>query len=183
MNLLLVRHGQTVENKSSIILGQNDGTLNDAGKECAKKLSFMLKKYDIDIVYVSDLKRCIDTATIALSNKLTHVIKDKRIREINFGAFQGQPYSNIKEDYLSDLTKKFPGGESNSELITRVINFVNEIYGKHKDSTVLVVTHSGPINTIISSLEGVKYKDNIENKIGHCELVELIVRKKLDYPQ
>lgn len=181
MNLLLIRHGQTEENKDGIILGQNDGKLNSEGVNSAIKLQGELGRINVDAVYSSDLNRCIDTAQIALKNNSFIIKKDPRLREIDFGDYQGKEYSVINDDYITDLTVKFPGGESNSELIKRVVDFVNQIYLEHKNETVIVFSHSGPINTIIAAIKGLRYRDIINNKINHCEIVQLKIDHELNY--
>ena len=62
MRLILTRHGETEDNVKEILQGQAGGKLTAKGIEQAKKLALRLKKEKIDKIYVSDLKRAVDTA-------------------------------------------------------------------------------------------------------------------------
>ena len=62
MILTLVRHGETIENKEKIIMGQLDGTLSELGIQQAKKLAERLKDERFDYIFSSDLARAANTA-------------------------------------------------------------------------------------------------------------------------
>ncbi|GBE19836.1 glucosyl-3-phosphoglycerate phosphatase [archaeon BMS3Abin17] len=62
MKLILVRHGETEENKRREIMGQKQGTLSSLGIEQAKKVAQRLKDEKIDYIFSSDLARASDTA-------------------------------------------------------------------------------------------------------------------------
>lgn len=64
MNIHLIRHGETIENTQHILQGTLPGTLNDNGKEQIAQSAILLKKYNIDRILCSDLKRCTDSAEI-----------------------------------------------------------------------------------------------------------------------
>ena len=61
MRLIMVRHGETEENRDSITQGQTPGHLTKLGKSQAKKLGERLASDNFDIIYCSDLLRCKDT--------------------------------------------------------------------------------------------------------------------------
>ena len=88
MILYLVRHGETVTNKSGLIQGQRDVELSDKGIEDAKELKEIISSLDIDVVISSPLKRAIDTAKIITDNKYPINIDD-RIIERDWGLIEG----------------------------------------------------------------------------------------------
>ncbi|MBW2970484.1 histidine phosphatase family protein, partial [Candidatus Woesearchaeota archaeon] len=53
MKLIIVRHGQTIENAKKICQGQSLGTLSEKGIKQAKKIGERLKNEKIDKIYVS----------------------------------------------------------------------------------------------------------------------------------
>jgi len=61
MNIIIVRHGETIENRNGIIQGQRQGHLSKKGIAQAKSLALSLKNENIAAIYSSDLKRCKDT--------------------------------------------------------------------------------------------------------------------------
>lgn len=61
IKLTLTRHGETEENVKKLISGQSPGTLTQEGIDQAKKIGVYLKDELYDHIYVSDLKRTVDT--------------------------------------------------------------------------------------------------------------------------
>jgi len=64
MKLILVRHGETIDNKKRLVQGHRQGELSDVGKEQAKKVAERLKDEKIDYIFSSDLRRAADTAKV-----------------------------------------------------------------------------------------------------------------------
>src|SRR5690606_34501081 len=118
----------------------------------AEKLKDFLAEFAFDGVYVSPLKRAIQTADI-LSKEY---ILDGRLREMNFGVFEGLKYEEIEQKYPQYLrlwnadyeNYRIPEGESLQDLFDRVEDFINDVKGKHE--RVLVVTHGGVIRCALS---------------------------------
>jgi broad specificity phosphatase PhoE len=183
MRIILVRHGQTKENELGIILGQHDGILTRDGEEGARKLKRTLEKYPINTVYSSDLGRCVRTANILTEGRGLEVKLDPRLREINFGDYQGEFCSVVQGDYVTNLQKSFPNGESNIQMIRRVIDAINDILKDNQGKTVLIVTHSGPISVIRAATEKSRFINLINNKAVHNDILELTITSKLAYPQ
>lgn len=165
MKLILVRHGETEENKNKIIQGWIPGTLTEAGKKQARLAAERLKHAHIDYIYTSDLKRCIDTTQeLAKHHPRVKQIQDKRLRERSVGIFEGKKYSD------ADWTR-FPGelhlqkvtnGESFAEVLERLKAFLSDIVKKHQGKTVLVSTHGGPIRLLVGFLTGKTLKQTMD---------------------
>ncbi len=92
MELLIVRHGETLWNDKGLLQGQKDIELNDKGREMARKLAGKLKDIPIDMVYSSPLKRAYETARLALGDRDIPLVTDERIKEISFGECEGIDY-------------------------------------------------------------------------------------------
>lgn len=168
MRLILVRHGQTEENVKKIIQGQKEGKLTEKGIEQARKAGNWLKNEKIDIIYVSDLQRTIDTADeIIKYHKNTQVIYEQRIREKGWGKFEGKTdeylKKYIKENNLDYYNFKPGGGESYSEFRNRVIEFYDYLVNKYESDTVLLVSHGGTIGNMLLHI----FNESIENYIKY----------------
>ena len=88
---------------------------------------------------LGDLKREVDTVKIALDKY--PIIVDKRLRELNYGDFNGKP-SNIVDPMKKEHIKEpYPNGESYEQAIARTHEFYKEIKEKHLNKMVLVVGH------------------------------------------
>lgn len=183
MKLILTRHGKTKENVARVILGQNPGELSDEGVQKATELKKKIDHFNVDIVYSSDLKRCVDTANILTSSMNCEIKFDPRLREINFGEHQGKPYSVVKSHHISQMDLPFPNGESNNQLIKRVIDSINDMLRYHHNKTILVVSHSGPISVITASVSHTSFADTIDDEADHNDILILKIDKPLDYPR
>lgn len=152
--LILVRHGQTDMNVDGTYFGWLDPELNSKGREQVKKAITKLSQIHYDNIYSSDLKRCYETAQMI--NYLNRdIVTDKRLREINFGIFEGLTYEEIKKKYPEECersekeweTYNFVSGESPRDMQKRAVEFVEQL-DLTKDN--LVITHWGVINCILS---------------------------------
>jgi broad specificity phosphatase PhoE len=98
MKFLLIRHGQTDWNLAQRFQGQSDIPLNEVGKKQAMALADRLTNESINIVYSSDLQRAIETSKIIMqmSDCKPDLHPDQRLREVNFGDWEGLTYDEIK---------------------------------------------------------------------------------------
>lgn len=139
MKLIIVRHGETIENVKHIWQGHIPGTLTKKGIKQAKLVAIRLKNKKIDTLFSSDLKRTMDTAKeIIRFHPELKIKKDKRLRERYLGKLQGK---KVKKDF--DWNNPPKDIETNLEMYNRVKGFIDETYKTYKDKTVLIVTHGG----------------------------------------
>lgn len=154
MRLIIIRHGETVENVKGIIQSHLPGKLNARGKEQARKVAKRLKNCKIDFIYSSDLARAADTAKeIARYHKNTPIKFVKELRERNLGEFQGKEKAKInwknKRKKYQRFTVRPKGGESWMDICNRAKKFFYKILHKHKQHTVLFVCHGGISRALI----------------------------------
>jgi len=92
MEIWLVRHGQTEENKQKLIQGHLDGKLSDLGILQSKATGLRLEREEFDNIYVSDLGRTRETLRHLISSKKTlkNVTFTPLIREKNGGVLEGK---------------------------------------------------------------------------------------------
>ncbi|MCF8260133.1 MAG: histidine phosphatase family protein [Melioribacteraceae bacterium] len=139
MKLLLVRHGETVQNVNKIIQGQSDGELTENGINQTVRLAERLKNAELNQIYSSDLQRTIDTTNAVIKyHDSVKMITDVRLRERYFGNLEGNTFPS---DF--DWNNLPEGVESNESMYKRAKDFFNDIYKNHSNETVLIVTHGG----------------------------------------
>lgn len=104
VTLYIARHGKTMLNTTDRSQGWIDAPLTPAGVEVAEDLGKGLKNEGItfDAVITSDSGRAIETAEIVLENNgqedmILKMTKDKRLREFNFGTYEGMPNEEMQE--------------------------------------------------------------------------------------
>lgn len=152
--LLLLRHGQTDFNNGNIYFGTTDIPLNKIGiNQCHLALD-IIKNFNYDEIYSSCLSRSYDTAKI-INHLGLEIKKIKELNEIDFGIFEGLKYEDVLTEYPKEidiLTKdwknyNYISGESPKDFQKRVVGFVNSL---DKDKNIIIVTHWGVINAILS---------------------------------
>ena len=94
--LYIMRHGRTDWNVRQKLQGRTDIPLNDEGRAMAEKAREEYRETPLDLCYCSPLSRAEETARIVLSGRDIPIIRDDRLREMSFGAFEGI------ENYFTD---------------------------------------------------------------------------------
>lgn len=151
--ILLVRHGETDWNAEGRIQGHLPVPLNGRGLMQAAALARRLSERDIGAVYSSDLLRALQTARPVAAACGRTVVPDRRLREWDLGVLAGQRVPEAAQRYPSAcriyrqriVDTPIPGGESIRQRYDRVIPALGEIAARHRGSTVVVVSHGGPL--------------------------------------
>lgn len=173
--IILVRHGETNMNRDNLYHGILDPALNETGIKQAEKAYNIIKDISYDKIFSSPLKRAYETATILNYKKLNIELSDK-IKELNFGIFEGLSYEEILNKYpyeLKEATKNwkaynFKTGESPLELQKRSVQFINSL---DKNLNYLIVTHWGVICTILSYYFSHNLDAYWKFKIDNCGII------------
>ena len=153
MKLYVARHGRTNYNELGLCNSDPkiDVHLNEAGIVQANKLADLLKKSDIEQIYVSELRRTEQTASIVNQFHNALITVDARLNDIRFGSvFEGRHYSEYQaalEKTDNKFTARIDDGESIVDVRLRTQKFLDEL--KTKDyKSVLVVTSGGVMQAI-----------------------------------
>lgn len=150
MQLFLIRH-PLPKVAPGICYGRSDLTL--AG-DVAAAAARIRPQIPIGLpIYSSPLRRCRELAA-ALHPAPRH---DDRLREMDFGDWEMQPWAGIQRAALDGwaadpLGYAPPGGESVGELRRRVCEFVAGL-GESGIAQAALVTHAGVIK-VLAGLEG-----------------------------
>lgn len=158
--LYLVRHGETDLNEKGCYYGWTDCKLTQKGIHQAMLLHHAFEDINISAAISSDLIRAIDTAEIICSEKNIEIRRDERLREMNFGAWEGMHYKDIMslykecfESWAEDWQNTAPlQGESFAGMRERVIECINQIVEEQRDKDILIVAHQGALRIIITYL-------------------------------
>ena len=141
--LYILRHGETLWNQQGRLQGQKDSPLTDKGRQQALTQGEVLRSVKSlpHIVFVSPLGRTLTTANLAAPFIKTHV-KDPRLLEINFGAWEGATRDAISQKFKapvqgSEWFFKSPGGETFQMISRRVMSFLQKL-----EDPAIIVTHA-----------------------------------------
>lgn len=176
IRVAMIRHGQTPGNRN----GRYIGTTDEALFENAKK-ELQERDYPVtELLFVSPLLRCRQTAELIYPHKEQHVIE--RVAEIDFGEFEGKSYRELNgnSDYQAWIDSNgmlpFPGGESREQFIARSLEGFFEMLRmaqERRAESVAAVVHGGTIMAVLSSLCGGEYFDyQVKNGEGFAFVAE-----------
>jgi broad specificity phosphatase PhoE len=147
-------------NVSGRFQGVADIPLNEQGRRQARRLARYVEGLEDDAqVYSSPLIRSVQTAELAFPSRDLRL--DPRLRELNFGSFEGktQTENEIDPAWATWMVDPFelapPGGESYSQLRERAGAWMREVAVTGAPH-VVAVTHSGTIQMMLSDVLGVE---------------------------
>lgn len=156
MELYIVRHGTTSWNEQKKLQGSADIQLNEEGRKVAALTGEALKNVSFDKIYTSPLQRASQTARLICKERSIPIVEDYRLRELDFGAYEGENAVKLQHDqskafrfFFSEPEKyrSLGGGEELENLCARAREFlVQEIEPrKSKFKRVMIVGH-GALN-------------------------------------
>lgn len=133
-----LRHGETDWNAQGLSQGNVDIPLNAVGIAQAHAAAALLRNRGIASIVASPLSRARDTAMIAAEILGLPVMLDDGLREVAFGAQEGQPMTAWFNDWVGGhFTPE--GGESFAGLRLRAVAAVTR--AQAQTPAVLVVAH------------------------------------------
>lgn len=155
--IYLFRHGLTKGNLNAQYIGHTDYPLTTDSIESLRNIKAHKHYPNVQAVFSSPLKRCLDSANIMFPQNNPLVIND--LIEYNFGEFEECTAKDLEnnEDFANwlhgDIHARPPYGESNAEFIHRVCSAFEKIVEglmKTGTETAAIVGHAGVLMTILS---------------------------------
>ncbi|MFH0861727.1 MAG: histidine phosphatase family protein [Candidatus Altiarchaeota archaeon] len=136
-------HGTTTDNEREISSGWSDVDLSDLGIRQSIELKNSIKEREFDAVFCSDLKRAVHSARLVFGGK-TRIIQDERLREGDYGEYNGQPSEIVEPMQEKNITARFPQGESYEDVKKRVKDFLVYLRKIYDGKSVAIVAHKAP---------------------------------------
>jgi broad specificity phosphatase PhoE len=187
----VVRHGETIENRTRVIAGQNASPLTTHGQEQATLLGERLRNVGFDAIYISDLNRTKQTADAIVRamgpDHRGQAFTDRRLREKKCGeGYEGQPIGYIEQmTKLSGQSHRVfrpAGGESWEDVSQRAQSFLRDILSRYCTSPehkgrpfagdcnrkILIITHGGFISEFMNLAVG-----GVRNHAKNCSVFVL----------
>jgi len=182
-NLFLVRHGETYYNLEDRIGG--DSTLTERGLMQARTLADYFSTWRIPIIFRSNHKRTLQTATpIAEKQEHCSIIALPEFNEIDPGICEGMTYQEIiaqmpevakarkenKYDYV------YPDGEGYVSMERRIHRGIQKVlYLNNYDDNIMIVGHQA-VNRMILSYFVFRQKEEVpylympQNRFYHIQI-------------
>lgn len=182
--IYLTRHGQTMWNLEKRLQGQANSELTEAGLRGAELLRDRMKDIHIDNIYTSPIKRAYETAKIIKGDKNINIITDDRLKEFNFGDYEG----HIEEELLKEgrgkellgifnwkMDERAPNGECLNDIKKRIKLFFDNILEVEKDKSILIVTHGLALKVIMTYFND---KELFNSIMGQTTLTKVICKDR-----
>ena len=121
IKIAMIRHGKTYGNTLGRYIGVTDEPLCEEGKKELEQRTMDT----VELLFVSPLKRCLETADILYP--YAKQVKIPEFAECNFGEFENKNYQELKDnpkyqEWIDSMaTLAFPGGESPQQFKDRCI--------------------------------------------------------------
>ena len=179
MKLYVVRHGETVANILKKVSGDEESPLTNKGRNQAKELSEKLKNINFDYVFASPLTRAYETATLITD---TNVTVDDGLLERDYALNEGKLMvdTDPKEIWNYYLNSDSNGVERVKDLFTRVRDYLEYLYSKYPDKTILLVTHSGVARAIYYIINGIPEDGDLTKvELKNCDYQVYEMEEKL----
>ncbi len=152
-------HGTTTDNLEHKSTGWLPGELSQKGIDQSILLKEQVDINQFDVVFCSDLKRAIDSAKYTFDG-VKEIIEDKRLRECNYGDFNGQ--DSTLANYETHITEKFPNGECMLDVQDRIQSFCDYLIDNYDDKHIAVVAHKAPQLAFQVLTEGKTWNEAID---------------------
>ncbi len=160
-----MRHGEAVNNTTNTVnsdLAANHFPLTRRGKEQVKKAAGEMRRAKItpDLIFSSPFLRTKETAELAgtlLGVALENIKIDPRLGEIGTGLFSGKhvkEYRSFYQNSLERFAKAPPGGESLTDVKRRMRSVINEMEGRYRRKTILIISHEDSLWALWASAYG-----------------------------
>ncbi len=155
-----MRHGETAWNAARRFQGQSNVPLSPRGVAQAQALESALGDLPFTHAYSSDLIRALETARTILRGRDVPLAADPRLREFNFGEWEGLTWSEIVARW-PQLGRRLPtqarlyepiGGERFEHVQARVRAFLHDLRENAAAKCALVVTHAGALHAAMEVL-------------------------------
>ena len=171
--VFLVRHGATVLSAEDRYAGSLDVALSDEGRAQARALGKRLAGERLSAVYASPMSRAVDTGALITAGRGLDVVIVPELRETDHGHWEGKTREEIRAAYPEEyprwerdpFTFAPSNGETGLQVLARALPAFLEIVDRHRDGSILVVSHKATIRLVVGALLGVElrgYRDRLD---------------------
>ncbi len=192
--VLLVRHGEsraaTAQSPFPLVDGHGDPELHANGRTQAQRVAQRLRGEKIGAIYVTNLRRTVETAEPLCRALAITPIVEPDLREVHLGEWEGgllrikahqndPVYQRMIAEQRWDV---IPGGESWQAINDRITRALGRIALRHVDELVVAVVHGGVIAHVLAHATGARpfaFNGADNGSISHIVLVQgkIVVRR------
>jgi len=173
VTILLVRHGETVDNASGTFQTPSS-ELSNNGHSQAVRLSERLVDRDISDIICSDYLRTRQTANHTAEKLGLEPILTELLRERNFGEIRGQAYADLSFDpfALNYHPKNGESWEHFDARVARAWSLINSV-SERALGDVLVITHGFVCRSIVANHTALEPSIKLPRRWANTSLTEI----------
>jgi broad specificity phosphatase PhoE len=159
VEIVLVRHGLPL--RVELETGIADPELAAEGHEQAEKMAAYLGVEDIEAIYVSPLRRAIETARPLCKLLGLEAVVSEGVAEFDRNSREYVPVEELRATndprWEKLLRGEWDGVDEDPSLFkSRVVETVDDMIAKHPGGRVVVVCHGGVINQYLAHVLGIE---------------------------
>ena len=159
MEIVLVRHGLPL--RVELETGIADPELAAEGHEQAEKMAAYLGVEDIEAIYVSPLRRAIETARPLCKLLGLEAVVSEGVAEFDRNSREYVPVEELRATndprWEKLLRGEWDGVDEDPSLFkARVVETVEDMIARHPGGRVVVVCHGGVINQYLAHVLGIE---------------------------
>jgi broad specificity phosphatase PhoE len=159
VEIVLVRHGLPL--RVELETGIADPELAAEGHEQAEKMAAYLGVEDIEAIYVSPLRRAVETARPLCKLLGIEAVVSEGVAEFDRNSREYVPVEELRATndprWEKLLRGEWDGVDEDPSLFkSRVVATVDDMIAKHPGGRVVVVCHGGVINQYLAHVLGIE---------------------------
>ncbi|MBU1140702.1 MAG: histidine phosphatase family protein [Proteobacteria bacterium] len=164
--IYLMRHGRINQSLPHRFVGQLDLPLDDEGIRQARDMHFFLKDIKFSRIFMSPLRRTVQTAEIIAGSRTIIMQQVPGLAEISLGAWDGLTVDEVRRRFPGEYEKRGqdlahyrpPEGESFADLAQRSFPAFTEL-AMENPGPLLVVSHAGVNRVLLSRMQQLPLED------------------------
>lgn len=162
MEILLVRHGESLDNVERRVQGWGGSGLSERGRLEAAAAAEYLVTHGVVRIVASDLRRASETAAILAARRGLEAEPDEAFREMKLGPWEGRTMREVEEaEPLAIWSWRYDGRRPAREgiepvgaVLARVLGGLERIRTAPTAGRTAVVSHGGALSITLTHLLG-----------------------------
>jgi alpha-ribazole phosphatase/probable phosphoglycerate mutase len=146
IDLWLEMHAQTHHNVQGIASGHHDVDLTPEGRDQAQTIYRRRYAHQrFDLAFTSNTQRAYDTACLLFADRPIPVFQDARLRECDYGIYEGGPRAAMEAARLAAIHTPYPEGESYAQVAARIRSFLSDLAARHDGARIMLIGHAATL--------------------------------------
>jgi broad specificity phosphatase PhoE len=162
VEIIYETHATSSDNERGVATGWLPGQLSETGRTQARALGERRRSDNIAAVFVSDLRRAVETAELAFASTSIPIYQDARLRECNYGTLNGMPVARVAAERVQHIDQPFLDGQSYNQVVAETHDLLCELASNWSGSRIVIIAHSANKWALDHLLKGKPLEDLVD---------------------